>query len=72
MCIEKTFTKECSYGKMSLVILVLFERKQQELNKIEIEKLEQIEYKNKFGFIEQLKSSVRTDEEYAKFKGYID
>ncbi len=31
-----------------------------------------MEYKSKFGFLDELKKSVRTDEEYAKFKGYID
>ena len=50
---------------------MLFERKQPE-NETNYELLKQIEYKSKFGFLEELKSSVRTDEEYAKFKGYID
>ena len=50
---------------------MLFEKKQQEAE-TNYELLKQIEYKNKFGFLEQLQSSVRTDEEYAKFKGYID
>ena len=50
---------------------MLFERKQQE-NETNYELLKQIEYKSKFGFLDELKSAVRTDEEYAKFKGYID
>lgn len=51
---------------------MLFENKQQE-KEINYEALrEQLEYKSKFGFLDELKSSVRTDEEYAKFKGYID
>ena len=36
------------------------------------EALKELEYKSKFGFLDELKSSVRTDEEYAKYKGYID
>lgn len=50
---------------------MLFDKKQQE-NDINYEVLQQIEYKSKFGFLDELKNSVRTDEEYAKFKGYID
>lgn len=44
----------------------------QNSNEINKELLEQIEYKSKFGFLEELRNFVRTDEEYAKFKGYID
>jgi len=51
---------------------MLFERKKEERNEVSYEALEQIEYKSKFGFLDELKKSVRTDEEYAKFKGYID
>lgn len=51
---------------------MLFERKQQEQNEIDSAALKQLEYKSKFGFLDELKSSVKTDEEYAKFKGYID
>ena len=53
---------------------MLFE--QNELNKVSQEtqniQREQVEYSKKFGFLEQLQSAVRTDEEYAKFKGYLD
>lgn len=52
---------------------MLFE--QNELNKINQDEniqREQVEYSKKFGFLEQLQSAVRTDEEYAKFKGYLD
>ena len=51
---------------------MLFERSKEAENVKKIEALEQIEYKYKYGFLEELKSSVRTDEEFAKFKGYID
>lgn len=52
---------------------MLFEKKQvNEQEQSNYEMLKQIEYKSKFGFLDELKSSVRTDEEYAKFKGYID
>lgn len=44
----------------------------QEQNEINENTLQQLEYKSKFGFLDELKNSVRTDEEYAKFKGYID
>ena len=54
------------------VIVMLFEKKHEQ-HETSYESLrEQLEYKNKFGFLDELKSSVRTDEEYAKFKGYID
>ena len=33
---------------------------------------EQYEYKSKFGFLDELKANVRTDEEFAKYKGYVD
>lgn len=57
---------------MLAVIVMLFGSKQQE-EKTNYEALrEQLEYKSKFGFLDELRSSVRTDEEYAKFKGYID
>ena len=52
---------------------MLFE--QNEINKINQDEniqREQVEYSKKFGFLEQLQSAVRTDEEYAKFKGYLD
>lgn len=51
---------------------MLFERKQEEPNEINYEALRALEYKSKFGFLDELKSAVRTDEEYAKYKGYID
>ena len=51
---------------------MLFERKEKQVEEPNYELLKQIEYKSKFGFLDELKSSVRTDEEYAKFKGYID
>lgn len=53
------------------VIVMLFEKKQEQ-NEINYETMKQLEYKSKFGFLDELKNSVRTDEEYAKFKGYID
>ena len=51
---------------------MLFERKQEEPNEINYQALKELEYKSKFGFLNELKNSVKTDEEYAKFKGYID
>lgn len=50
---------------------MLFEKKQQD-EEINYELLNQLQHKAKFGFLEELQNSVRTDEEYAKFKGYID
>lgn len=32
---------------------------------------QELQEKYKYGFLNELQSSVRTDEEYAKFKGYI-
>ena len=52
-------------------VIVMFFDKKQEQKEINYEAMQQIEYKSKFGFLDELKSSVRTDEEYAKFKGYI-
>jgi len=51
---------------------MLFENKNIQPNTNYNELRQELEYKNKFGFLDELKSSVRTDEEYAKFKGYID
>jgi len=51
---------------------MLFERKVEQTEEPNYELLKQIEYKSKFGFLDELKSAVRTDEEFAKFKGYID
>lgn len=53
------------------VIVMLFD-KRQEPNEPNYNIMQEIEYKSKFGFLDELKSSVKTDEEYAKFKGYID
>ena len=50
---------------------MLFDKEQQE-NNTNYEAFQQLEYKSKFGFLDELKSCVRTDEEYAKYKGYID
>ncbi len=50
---------------------MLFEKKKPEIEPNYNELRQELEYKNKFGFLDELKSSVRTDEEYAKFKGYI-
>lgn len=36
------------------------------------ETLKQLDYKSNFGFLDELKNAVKTDEEYAKYKGYID
>ena len=48
------------------VIVMLFEKKHEQ-HETNYETLrEQLEYKSKFGFLDELKSSVRTDEEYAK------
>lgn len=33
---------------------------------------QELKDKYKYGFLNELQNSVRTDEEYAKFKGYID
>ena len=51
---------------------MIFENKKEEKTQEELYKLEQYEYKSKYGFLDELKGAVRTDEEYAKFKGYID
>ena len=51
---------------------MLFEKQNRQSEEPNNELLKQIEYKSKFGFLDELKNSVRTDEEYAKFKGYID
>ena len=32
---------------------------------------EQFEYNAKYGFINELKNAVKTDEEYADYKGYL-
>lgn len=53
------------------VIVMSFWEKEEE-NEINYEALQQLEYKSKYGFLDELKSAVRTDEEYAKYKGYID
>ena len=57
------------------VIVMLFEKKSTEMQtnynelKQELDILkEQYEYISKFGFLDELKSCVRTDEEYAKYK----
>lgn len=50
---------------------MLFEKEQEE-NTFNTEINNEIEYKRKYGFLNELQSAVRTDEEYAKFKGYID
>lgn len=50
---------------------MLFEREERD-NLSNIQEVEQYEYKKKFGFLDELRSSVRTDEEFAKFKGYIE
>jgi len=50
----------------------MFEQRQEEENELSYDALKQLEYKSKFGFLDELRNSVRTDEEYAKFKGYID
>ena len=54
------------------VVVMLFEKKNTEPETNYNELQQELEYKSKFGFLDELKSSVRTDEEYAKFKGYID
>lgn len=51
---------------------MLFEREQTQHEEPNYDALEEYEYKKKFGFLDELKSCVRTDEEFAKFKGYID
>lgn len=51
---------------------MLFEKKNTEAESNYNELRQELEYKSKFGFLDELKNSVRTDEEYAKFKGYID
>lgn len=33
---------------------------------------QELKDKYKYSFLNELQSSVKTDEEYAKFKGYID
>ena len=52
---------------------MLFQKDNNETNTLanELQK-EEYEYKNKFGFLDELKCNVRTDEEFAKYKGYID
>ena len=56
---------------MCLVNYMLFEKEQQE-NILNNDQTNELEYKRKYGFLNELQSAVRTDEEYAKFKGYID
>ena len=51
---------------------MLFERKENVVEEPNYELLKEIEYKHKFGFLNELQNSVRTDEEFAKYKGYID
>ena len=58
--------------RIALVIVMLFEKKKIEHETNYNELRQELEYKSKFGFLDELKCSVRTDEEYAKFKGYID
>ena len=50
---------------------MLFEKEQQE-NTFTAEISNEMEYKRKYGFLNELQSAVRTDEEYAKYKGFID
>ena len=54
------------------VIVMLFEKKQTQPETNYNELRQELEYKSKYSFLDELRSSVRTDEEYAKFKGYID
>ena len=51
---------------------MLFSKNKEEKVDAYYKAAEDLEYKSKFGFLDELKNSVRTDEEYAKFKGYID
>ena len=51
---------------------MLFEKKDEQKDNIYSFEMEQYEYKKKYGFLDELKNAVKTDEEYAKFKGYID
>ena len=51
---------------------MLFEKKDEDKNDVYSLELQQYEYKKKYGFLDELRNAVRTDEEYAKFKGYIE
>ena len=53
---------------------MLFEKRQdiQNENITNFEELKKYEYKQKYGFLDELRNSVKSDEEYAKFKGYMD
>lgn len=55
-----------------MVIIMLFEKKQDETYLTNLEALNELEYKSKFSFLDELQNAVRTDEEFAKYKGYID
>lgn len=51
---------------------MLFENNKEFVDEATLNAIQEYEHKAKFGFLEELQSSVRTDEEYAKYKGYID
>lgn len=51
---------------------MFFEKNSEEIKEDYSFEKEQYEYNKKYGFLNELKSAVKTDEEYARYKGYIN
>lgn len=68
----REFTNKTKYDRIPMVMGMLFDKDIETSDERVKSAIQEYEYKSKFGFLNELQSAVRTDEEYAKYKGYID